>query len=231
MDAVLLKSLPVKDPDQLVLLRWRAGKSFRISISGDTWTDKGFANGNILPLPTYQELRDKTQTLQHLCAFAPLQQINANVNGQAELAQGQIVTGNYFATLGVQPMLGRLLEDSDDQVSAEPAVVISHRYWQRRLAADPNVIGKQIALNKKSFTIIGVTPPEFFGALNVGYLVDVTVPMASELLPQMWAQDTKKPEFFWTLVMGRLKPGMTRTQAEVEIATLGNPLLNATQKK
>lgn len=231
MDAVLLKSLPVKEPDQLVLFRWVAGKSFSFSMSGSTWQENGLPTGNILPFPAYQELRDKTQTLQNVCAFAPLERINANVNGQAELAQGQIVTGNYFATLGVQPALGRLLEESDDQVAAEPAVVISHRYWQRRFAAAPDVIGKQIALNKKSFTIIGVTPPEFFGALNVGYLVDVTVPMAAELFSQQWAEDTRKPDFFWATVMGRLKPGVTRAQAQVEISTLGSPLLLATQKK
>jgi predicted permease len=231
MDAVLLKSLPVKDPDQLVLFRWVAGNNFSISRSGSAWQENGSTTGNILSFPAYQSLRDKTQTLQNVCAFAPLEQINANVNGQAELAQGQIVTGNYFATLGVRPALGRLLEDSDDQAAAEPAVVISHRYWRRRFAADPNVIGKQIALNKTSFTIIGVTPPEFFGALNVGYLVDITVPMATGLFPHQWAQATKNPDFFWALVMGRLKPGVTRAQAEAEINALGSPLLLATQRR
>lgn len=230
-DAVLLKSLPVREPDQLVMFRWTAGQMFSLGMSGSTWEENGLTTANILPFPTYQELKDKTQTLENVCAFAPLQQISANAGGQTELAQGQIVTGNYFATLGVAPALGRLLEEGDDQVSAEPAVVISHRYWQRRFAADPQIIGRQIALNKKSFTVVGVTPPEFFGALNVGYLVDVTVPMASDLFPQQLAPETRKPDFFWALVMGRLKPGVTRAQAQEEISTLGNALLLETQKK
>ena len=231
MDAVLLKSLPVKDPDQLVLLRWLAGKDFNFAMSGSSWLENGFQTGNILPWPTYQELRSQTQTLENLCAFAPLHQVNAKVDGQAELTKGQIVTGNYFATLGVRPQLGRLLEPSDDQANAAPATVISHRYWQRRFAADPAVVGKQLELNKKSYTIIGVTPPEFFGALDVGYLVDVTVPMSADIFTPEWAQDTKKPDMFWALVMGRLKPGVTRAQAQAELSALARPLLLATQKK
>lgn len=231
MDAVLLKSLPVKDPDQLVLLHWMAGKEFSFAMSGSTWVENGFQTGNIMPWPTYQELQAKTQTLENLCAFAPLHQVNANVNGQAELTKGQIVTGNYFATLGVRPQLGRLLDVSDDKTDAAPATVISHRYWQRRFAGDPAIVGKQIELNKKQYTIIGVTPPEFFGALDVGYLVDVTVPMSSDIFPAQWAEDTKKPDMFWALVMGRLKPGVTRAQAQVELSTLGSPMLLATQKK
>lgn len=230
MDAVLLKSLPVEATERLVLFRW-AAKDIDISMSGSVWKDQGMQNGNILPLPVYEQLKKSTQTLENVCAFAPLNEINATVDGLAEVTPGQIVTGNYFATLGVKPLLGRLLTERDDQVSAEPAVVISHRYWQRRFASDPNVIGKQMTLNKKAFTIIGVTPPEFYGALNVGFAVDVTVPMAAEILPPQWAQDTRKPDFWWASVMGRLKPGVTRAQAQDEMGTIGNPLLQATQKK
>ncbi len=230
MDAVLLKSLPVSEPDQLVLLRWTAN-NMEMAMSGSVWQENGKETGNILPWPIYLQFRSDTKTLESICAFAPLHQVNANVNGLAEVVQGQIVTGNYHATLGVKPVLGRLLAESDDQVSAEPAVVISHRYWQRRFAGDPGVLGKQISLNKKSFTVIGVTPPEFYGALNVGYAVDLTVPMTADLIASPMSQDLKKPDFFWLSVMGRLKPGVTQAQAQDELSTIGNPLLLATQTK
>lgn len=230
MDAILLKSLPVTEPEKLVLFRW-AAKDIDISMSGSIWDDQGMQTGNILPYPVFQQLKENSKSLESVCAFAPLNQINANIDGLAEVMQGQIVSGNYYATLGVKPVIGRLLTDSDDRVNAEPAVVISYRYWQRRFASDSSVIGKQISLNKKTFTIIGVTPPEFFGTLNIGYATDLTVPMSSELFPDEMAKELRKPEFWWATLMGRLKPGFTMAQAQDEVRTIADPMIQATQKK
>src|SRR5262249_30837534 len=106
--------------------------------------------------------------------------------------------------------------DDDDKPGAEPVVVLSHQYWQERFGADPAVIGKQLKLNRQSFAIIGVTPPEFTGTLRVDYHPAVTVPIASEPMLQGANSDIgdlNNPGHWWLDLMGRLKPGATHEQA------------------
>ena len=100
------------------------------------------------------------------------------VGDQAEIVNGQAVSGGYYAGLRVQPSLGRAITDEDDKPGAAPVVVLSHQFWQERFGANPAVIGQPLKLNKQSFTIIGVTPPAFTGTLQVDYRPAVTVPLA-----------------------------------------------------
>src|SRR4029078_11417629 len=100
-----------------------------------------------------------------LFAFAPLSQLTASVGGEPEIVNGQVVTGNYFAVLGVQPSLGRGITDEDDKPGATPVVLLSHGFWQERFGSDRTVIGQPLKLNKQIFTVIGVTPPDFTGTL------------------------------------------------------------------
>ena len=120
--------------------------------------------------------------LSDFFAFAPIYEGIAVVGDQAEIVNGQAVSGGYYAGLGVQPILGRAITDEDDKPGASPVVVLSHQFWQERFGANPAVIGQPIKLNKQSFTIIGVTPPAFTGTLQVGYHPAVTVPIACEPL-------------------------------------------------
>ena len=115
-------------------------------------------------------------------AFGPIYELTSVVNDQAEIVQGQAVSGGYYAGLGVEPMLGRTIKDDDDQASSPPVVVISHRYWRDRFGANPAAIGQQIIINKNQFTIIGVTPPPFEGTLQVGRRPELSVPIAFEPL-------------------------------------------------
>jgi len=223
VDAVLLKTLPVTEPERLVLFEWQAGKAFRTNGMRGTWgpSAPGTRGASIFRYDTYEKLREaRSQTpdgpLTDFFAFGPLYELTAVVNDQAEIVQGQAVTGGYYAGVGVQPLLGRTIGDADDSAGAPPVVVLTHKYWLDRFGGDPAAIGKQLKLNQGLFTIIGVTPPAFTGTLQVDQHPDVTVPLAFE--PLLLGERTGmakagKPGIWWLHLMGRLKKGATLEQA------------------
>ncbi|MBI1766529.1 MAG: ABC transporter permease [Acidobacteria bacterium] len=223
VDAVLLKTLPVGEPERLVLFEWLAGKPFRTNGMRGTFDGNqlpGMRDASVFRFDTFEKLRQAqaagNSPLESLFAFAPIYELTAVVDNQAEVVFGQAVTGGYYAGLKVPALYGRTLVESDDKVAAAPVVVLSHQYWQERFTANPAVIGQQLKLNNHSFTIIGVTPPGFTGSGQVNQRPAVTVPLAFEptLLGDRSAQPkTGKPGSWWLLVMGRLKPGATLTQA------------------
>jgi predicted permease len=143
--------------------------------------------------------------------------VNANVDGQAEVASGLVVSGGYFTGLGVQPVLGRTITAEDDRSAASAVVVLSHRYWERRFGANPAVIGKQINLNNAAFTIIGITPREFAGVMGDGNAPDLTIPLMTEPLVRGNNTNLNQQGLWWLLMMGRLKPGATMEQARAEL--------------
>jgi predicted permease len=206
MDAVFLKSLPVKDPEQLVMLT-------HTPLSGNRGTDAGFF------YESYKRFRDQDQTLSGVLAYYPLR-LTVSVNGQPEPAlSGQLVTGNYYTVFGVNAALGRTITPEDDQKpGAHPVCVISDGYWQRRFWRDPGVVGKTIHLSGLPFTIIGVTPPEFFGA-EVGTSMDISVPatMRRQLVPGFGGNIGIDMQF---RVLGRLRPETTLEQAQASLGLL-----------
>jgi predicted permease len=223
VDTVLLKTLPVGEPERLVLFEWQSGRAFRTNGMRGTFAGNppGLRGASVFRNDTFEKLRqaqaaDPNSPLENLFAFAPLYELTAVVDEQAEIVVGQAVSGGYYEGLKVAPILGRTLNEMDDQAAATPVAVLSHQYWKERFAADSSVIGQQIKLNKISFTIIGVTPPEFVGALQVNQRPAVTVPIASEplLLGEHSAMPkADKPGYWWLLMMGRLKPDASLGQA------------------
>ena len=223
VDAALLKTLPVPDPDRLVLFAWHAGLPFRVGGMSGTSNVPGAPGTRKLSLFRYEvfaRMRKQTQAtetpLSDLFAFAPIQDVNAVNGDQAELVDGQAVSGNYYAGLRIQTSLGRPITDDDDKPGATPVVVLSHQFWQERFGANPAVIGQPLKLNKQSFTIIGVTPPAFTGTSQVDYHPAFTVPFASE--PLLLGENSNlttanQPGIWWINLMGRLKPGATYQQA------------------
>jgi hypothetical protein len=142
--------------------------------------------------------------------------LTAVVDQEAEIINGQAVSGGYYAGLKLQPSVGRGITDEDDKPGAAPVVVLTHQFWRERFGADPAVIGQPLKLNKQSFTIIGVTPPAFTGTLQVDYHPDVTIALACEPLVQganSILGTAKEPGMWWLNLMGRLKPGATFEQA------------------
>ena len=230
VDAVLLKTLPVHDPEQLVIFEWVSGRTFRLSgMSGTSNVDT--APGQLgLSLFRYDvfEQMQKTQAgstespLSDLFAFAPIPQITARVGDQPEVINGQAVSGNYYTGLRVNPSLGRMISVDDDKKNAVPVVMLSYKFWEERFARNPSVIGQQLKLNQESFTIIGVTPPAFNSTLQVGYYPSITLPLALE--SQLRGDRThlgtaSEPGVWWVNVMGRLKPGATQEQARESLNT------------
>jgi predicted permease len=225
VDAVLLKSLPVKEPQRLAQLKWLVGSSVKnlsfinLNYDGSSRWDEatGLQIGTSFQQQTFEEFRAQQRTFTDLFAFAELEQVNANVDGQAEVASGLVVSGGYFTGLGVQPVLGRAITADDDRSNAPAVAVISFRFWERRFGASPAVIGKQINLNNAAFTIIGVTPREFAGVMGYGDTPDLTIPLMMEPLVRGNNTSLNQQGLWWLLMMGRLKPGATMDQARAEL--------------
>jgi len=224
VDAVLLRTLPVAEPERLVLFEYQAGLSFRKSgMSGTSYvpTSSGTEGDSLFRYEVFEKMRQTSAAtpespLSDFFAFAPIEEVTSMVGDEAEVINGQAVSGAYYTGLGVQPSLGHAITDEDDAPGAAPVVVLSHQYWQERFGANPAVIGQPLKLNKQSFTIIGVTPPAFTGTLQVNYRPAVTIPLASE--PLLRREDSrlgtaKEPGVWWLDLMGRLKPGATYEQA------------------
>jgi predicted permease len=205
VDAALLKMLPVRDPEQLVQFK---------TIAPEAPVDDVFS------YPTFQALKSQHQVLAGALAFRRLHDIDVEVEGRGGLAEGQLVSGNYFDLLGVKAVVGRTLLPVDD-VPASPnnVAVISYGYWRSRFGHDPGVIGMHVLLNNAPFTIVGVTAPEFYG-LQPGEKMAISVPLSTiaSVNPAFAAAggpaDALKSAFRnWLYVIGRMQPGVSREQA------------------
>jgi macrolide transport system ATP-binding/permease protein len=214
LDAVLLKSLPVRDPGQLRILTWvRSGKVPVRSHSGygtqDTRTGQNVSGS--FSYAAYRLFSASVPQFSGLMAYSP-NQFTVTAGGASEYALGHFVSGNYFTGLGVSPLIGRAIMPSDEAPGAPRAVVLTHRYWETRFGLDPTVVGREIAVNRQSVTVVGVMPRGFQG-LYPGAEVDLFVPLAmvDEMGPD-WYSKTK-PDNWWVQIFGRLKPGVSDEQA------------------
>ncbi len=211
LDAVLLRALPVKDPNALVLL----GKGNASGIGN------GLVSSELYSNPFFRQFRAKNEVFTDVAAvFSMVNGMHgyvANGNGQlpseTQLMQVSSVSGNYFSMLGVPAAMGRTIVESDDTETGDHAVaVVSDGFWKRSLSSDENAVGRKIKLNKTIFTIVGVAPAGFFGT-KVGESPDlwVPLPMVKAMVPE-W--DFYKQDFTQPLnLMGRLKPGVSLAQA------------------
>lgn len=221
VDVMLLKMLPVKEPERLVLFRSVAPREFSAgSYTGNSNTDPatGLLTMTSFPYQSFQRIREQQTVLTDILACGQVG-FNVSADGTADVTGGQAVSGNYYTVLGVQPLIGRVLAEEDDRPSAPAVAVISYRYWRQRFGESGAVLGKQVNLNNVPFTIIGVTPPGFDGTMGVGSTQDITIPIAWE--PQMYV-DKRDSNMsgaggWWLRLIGRLKPGATREQAQAQL--------------
>ncbi len=222
VDTVLLKKLPVKEPDRLVLFGWNASGDFSPGgYTGSSSRDPktGLIMRTSFPLQTFTRFREQQGALSDVFAFGTVS-MNLNADVQAEVVQGQAVSGNYYAALGVAAFLGRTINESDDNAAATPVAVLTHRYWQRRFAGDRGVMGRQVNLNNVAFTIVGVTPPGFEGTNQLSGSEDVSIPIAWEPAVSADRSRMKGAGTWWLRLMGRLKPGATVEQARATLEGL-----------
>jgi predicted permease len=219
IDAVLLKPLPVAKPEQLVLFSWRSGPNRTMGrINGFVREENGQFVGSSFSYLTYQQFRAQQQVLTEVFAFEPIEQLNVQVNEQAEIASGQLVSGGYYNGLAVNALLGRTITDADEMAGAAAVAVLSYPYWQRRFAGDPSVIGKTVNINNIVCTIIGVTRPEFSGTLQIGQSPDVTMPLSLwQQIRQSQGNSSQQPWYWFLRVMGRMKPDVNFEQARANL--------------
>jgi len=213
LDAVLLRPLPVKDPQGLVLVQLRE-------------------NGNPVHFayPLYREMAARQSALDGMFASSdfPLNDPVLRGRGRLQSTRGLLVTGDYFSVLGVTASLGRVFTAVDDRAGA-PVALISHAFWDREFSRSAAAIGQVLEINKTVVTIIGVTPAGFFGE-RVGGAPDVWLPMA--LAPQVLAMDwVNAPAGNWLTVMARLRPDLPRGPARQSLDALYRQLLDVTSRR
>jgi len=226
---VLLKGLPVQDPDRLVLLHWHGEAwpgGLNQSGSGGPRNPAWQASSRSQAYPFFREIQKQSDVFDAVFAFAPLgadrRNTTVSADNSADRVDGEMVSGDYFRGLGVTAASGRLIAESDEKQDAQ-VVVLSFAYWTRRFGADPSVIGRSIGINSLPFMVVGVASPRFFG-VQPGRVPDVWVPMLNraELVP--WGfRPANTPSlldvrgYWWTHVMARLKPGVSEREAQARV--------------
>lgn len=214
--ALLLRALPVKDPAGLVNLR--VGNFM-------SW---GYIEGDqTLTYALWEDLLQRQEVLSGAFAYADAK-FDVLLNGANKEVTGAFASSEAFRTLGVEPIAGRTFGPADERAAlAEPVVLISYALWNRAYAADPAAIGRTLLIEGKPFSILGVTPPRFFG-LTVGRQADVYVPLNAE--PYLRGKESAFPNAtrYWIMVFGRVRPGLTLEQAENRLAAMSPLAMQAT---
>jgi predicted permease len=213
MNSVLLQSLPVRNPDELVVLRYAD-------------TQEEGANEDF-SYPMYEALRDKSSVFDGVLTRSGVD-FNVTYAGQSEFAYGELVSGNYYQVLGVRPWLGRLLSPEDDRTpGAHPVAVLSYGYWQARFAGDPSIVGKEILLDGRPMTVIGVSAPGFFGTeLSRDPAIRVPMMMTLAFRP-VPANRMQSARHRWLTIMARRKPNIGAAQAQASTDVLYHQALEA----
>src|SRR6201998_3646215 len=221
-DQVLLRMLPVQRPQDLVRFEWTGAFNGTMSSFGGETKDRH----NYFSYPMYKDLRDQNQVFSGILA-ADKAQVGLSWHNQAENDDAEVVSGNYFQLLGLKPAIGRLFTQQDDtEKDANLVTVLSYNYWRTHLGAAKDVVGQTILINGHSFTIIGVAPPNFDSAIG-GYRPNVFVPTSMVDVAIPWRvplDDLKNHQTVWLTLVARLKPGITRQQADASMRTLWHSL-------
>jgi predicted permease len=215
LDQALLRSLPVGHPEQLV----------RLHATGEApghFNSYGGDDHDYFSYPMYRDLRDTNQVLQAVIANSQ-QNVAISWNNKPDMAGCELVSGNYFEALGVRPAIGRLFVPSNEALNANLVAVLSFNYWKTHFGSDPTVINRTLLINTQPFTIVGVAPPRFH-SIVAGSVEDLFVPVtAKAIITPRW-QDLEDRRSSWLTLSARLKPGISRQQAEAAMGPLWHSL-------
>ena len=219
LDAVRLRTLPVKDPQQLV--------EVRIANTPNGRTGAFLGRRPMMTNPLWEQLRDHQQAFSGAFAWGS-NAFNLTTGGEARYAQGLWVSGEFFNALGVPAWIGRTLTPDDDRRGcAAPPAVIGYGFWQREYGGSPSAIGRTLQLDGHAFDVVGVTPASFFG-VEVGRAFDVAVPLCAEPLSRGARTALDTPDTWFLSVFGRLKGDWTPEKATAHLASLSEPMFKAT---
>ena len=224
LNAVMLQSIPVRNPEQLMVLRWSAhgrphdsGNSSFGDCQWTNWTDS-FAGGCSFSYPVFQQIRSHKVGFASVGAFAGPAQLDLSGNGEASIAHAELVSGDYFQTLGVPAAMGRTIQPEDEREGAAAVAVLSYAYWQGAFGGDARAVGKSINLNGVPFTIVGVADAGFT-RLTPGRTYDMWVAL-SQCKQLRWGNRSTDAHNWWLVIIGRLKPGATQQQAQTAATLL-----------
>ncbi|MBZ5500215.1 MAG: ABC transporter permease [Acidobacteriia bacterium] len=211
MNAVMLRMLPVRNPEELVQLQFQSPLSPNPRVS--------YTN------PIFEQLRERQDVFSGLIAWSP-QRFDLTDGGVADYVRGMYAGGGYFQTLGVQPASGRLFTPSDDRRGCSGAAVLGYDFWQQHFAGSEGAIGSMLRLNSHEFPVIGVAQAGFFGT-DIGSRFDVALPVCSEAIMRGKNSLLDERAGWWLLVMGRLKPRMNIDQAAARLNVLAPRVFEA----
>jgi len=217
-DQVLLRTLPIAHPEELVLLRSPGRGPGHVSTDGD-----GAAS---FSYPTYKDLREQTTAFNGLIARYSIS-LNVAARSQSATAEGELVSGNYFQVLGVTPAIGRVFSAQDETApGANSLAVLSYGYWMRQFGGNSGVLNQVLTVNGTPLTVIGVARPGFTG-VQIGQTPDIFVPitMKAQMTPSWDGLNDRKDH--WVAILGRLKPGYNRIQTESAIQAAYHSILEA----
>jgi macrolide transport system ATP-binding/permease protein len=229
MESILLRSLPVADPESLVVLNWHSPPPQNASkewvhvmhgVQGMAWPgNKGSMVSGMFPYAAFETLHADNPVFSTLFGYFDGLKHNLAVRGQATTAGTEYVTGEYFRGLAVSPAAGRLIDSDDDRPGATPVAVVSFAASQSRFGGPPNAIGQPILVDNVPFTVVGVAPPEFFG-VDPASAPDLYLPLHTNLLVDGARAARVYPDanFYWIEMMGRLRPGVSKAQAQAALA-------------
>jgi predicted permease len=216
MNQVLLRRLPVKNPDELVILQAPGPVTGHVSSDGDGTESFSY--------PMYKGLRDNNSVFSGVLARYNFSASVAS-HGQTDRASGELVSGNYFEVLGVEPAVGRVFGQDDDRVpGAQPVVVLSHSYWTRHFGGDPSVLNKVLLINNVEMTVVGVSEAGFSG-VQVGKTPDIFVPLMMTQEMTLYGETLDKWNDYWMTLLARRRPGISERQAEAGLNAVYRPLL------
>jgi predicted permease len=224
VDAVMLRVLPVANPGQL----YRLGDNNNCCVMGGTQNGASFV---LYSYPLYEDLRDRSKDFSELAAFTPfltgLSARRSHFATPAEAFNGDFVSGNYFRMFGVSAIAGRAFDAADDKPGAPPTAMMNYHTWQRQFASDPSVIGSTFTINTVPYTVVGVTPPAFYGDTLRSDPPDFWLPLATEPLLDRPNTRLDRAGIEWLYLMGRLKPGADPAQVQAGLTVRLQQWLNS----
>jgi len=235
MEAAVWKPTSVPAAERLALFSWASGPRAFMNSSMGNWrrAPAGVRTSTSFSYPVFEALKDQGRILETVFAFSPTGRVTAVVEGEAEVVQAQLVSGDFYRGVGVAPIAGRPISMPDDvRGGAETVAVISDGYWARRFGRSPSAVGARMLVNQIGVTIVGVNAPGFTG-VDPGDRVDVFMPLSAQplVMPSRYARTIPlldDPDYWWVVVMGRLKPGVTRVQAQSALEVAFQQAVKAT---
>jgi predicted permease len=232
VNAILLSSLPVPNPQELRTIQWSGADSKIRNYSGSI-DNSGMRNGagqtasrprqraDSFSFPVFRTLREQGAAAADIFGFSELSGVNVRARQEPFSAEGLIVTDNFFSGLGVRPVIGRLFTAGDDHAGTAPIVVITYGWWEREFALDPGALGQTVELNNNAFTVVGVLPRDFHG-VGIADAKEFYVPMSAQPL-LMPSRPLTSPDNWWFHAMARVRPGVNTAQLQPALEAIFIP--------